>query len=348
MDARTKTFGLRLLLFSLLVVCVHALVTPFVVDDVVGGVKLVALGNSVRAIRHQRTDVLVFGDSVATYREPDTPADSSIAELLPRLLPGCRTTVVSGGALHLQLYEAFGMYISRNPPETRPQVVVIPISLRSFATIWTARPAWKLELLRRRFIRDSFAYDLTMSPLSVFKWYDGIEGNMEDFLAAPVYFGTRKVGTIGGIGLFDANFRYRPVNPSDAKRLLAITFYMEAVRPDSERFQAMIRLARRLKQADITPLFYVTPVDWEMCRRWLGDPAVVQIEANVRTVADGLAAEGVHVRDWATALGSPAFSYGDLPSEHLALAGRTWLASAIAVAVKEEAAPGGRCGDRGR
>ena len=343
-----KTFGMRVLLFGLLVACGHAFVTPYVVDDMIGGVKLTAQSDSVRVLRSERADVLLFGDSVTKYRMDSEPADSTLAGLLPPLLPSCRVSVVSAQAFHMQLFEAFGRYVSHNPAATRPHVVVIPINFRSFTTVWTERPGWQFEVMRRRFYWDSFAYDMTIAPLSIFKWYESIEGRQDEFLEAPVYFGTRKVGTIGGIGLYDKTMAYRLENRDEAKRLGVITYYMQAVRPESERFQAMVRLARTLKSANIRPLFYITPIDWEQCRKSVGEPGVEQIKANVRAVADGLAAEGVRVRDWAMALGTSSFSYAVVPNEHLAPAGRAWVAQAIATAVGEELGPGGACGVAGR
>ena len=73
-------------------------------------------------------------------------------------------------AYHIGIYLEYAQYIVAQ--ENLPQVVIIPINLRSFSPEWDMRPEYQFEK-EARFLRskNSLFIQSFDKPLSIFQWY---------------------------------------------------------------------------------------------------------------------------------------------------------------------------------
>jgi hypothetical protein len=226
-------------------------------------------------------------------------------------------------------------FVTANP-STRPRLVIVPLNLRSFSNSWIKHPAYRFEELRRMLTWDRAAYTLAHQPLNVFKWYRGVEGSQDEYDRSPAYDGDRVIATLGEMN--------RRVDRDDgspgsrAKQLHAafVLRYAQRITPEDDRFEAVIRLARVLRERQVPVLFYLTPVDHETAIRYAGPPVGEHIAWNARFLTDALAREGVAARDWSRLIDASGFSWKLLPNEHLNQAGRRRLAALVAAAAREE------------
>lgn len=134
-------------------------------------------------------EVIYLGDSTLTY-----PLDQiTTAELLQELLPDYTIGQVAHPAYNLDLYRAYVDYIVRQ--ETKPQIVIIPINLRSFSPEWDRRPGYQFE--REQAV---LTYGLTMAgifyrPLAALGGFEPVI-SQDDFLKSPVFNGETAVGQV--------------------------------------------------------------------------------------------------------------------------------------------------------
>jgi hypothetical protein len=297
---------------------------------------------SLRAVRRGGTDVLLLGDSVTlttSYSDTDT---RSLGDMVGARLPSCATAVAAGSSYHSELYEQIGRFVIAGARP--PKVIVVPINLRTFTTSAMFHPGWRRWLLQRMLNADSRLYEAASRPLEVFRWYEKTDGSVEEYFAAPVYDGDRAVSTIGQLGVIGQDLGYIEPGTPGMVRSAVLMHYLQRITPADERVQALVRLARTLREAGIKSVFYVTPVDWMASSSILGPRVTERIRENAGTISDVLAREHVRVRDWSMLMDASVFSWRTYPNEHLKDAGRLRLAERVASGVCEELGPGSCCG----
>jgi hypothetical protein len=298
-----------------------------------------------REVRDGKLDVLLLGDSV-TLTTASSDADTrSLGDMTQANLAPCTSRVMADAAYHMELFEAVGAFMSK-AGRTAPKVIVVPINLRLFTTSAVAHPGWRRSELVALLKHDSFAYELVTRPLGIFKWYDRLEGSVEDYFRTPVYDGSRIVGRIADLGFVGKDLLYaEPPTPSQL-RAAVLMQYMQEIRPDDERVKAMVTLAQTLRAAGIKPLFYVVPIDWMSLEAIMGTRVTERLRLNVSTLVRALDQEGIRTRDWSMLLEDAVFTYRHYPNEHLKQRGRQVLADRLSAAACEELGSAGCC--RGR
>jgi hypothetical protein len=286
-------------------------------------------------LRAAPTDVLIMGDSVMDYVAAEDDDHERLNHKIRVSLRGCTAVNLARSAHHPEIYEPVVSFVTANP-STRPRLVIVPLNLRSFSNSWIKHPAYRFEELRRMLTWDSVAYTLAHRPLNVFGWYRGVEGSQDEYDRSPAYDGDRVIATLGEMN--------RRVDRDDgspgsrAKQLHAafVLRYAQRITPEDDRFEAVIRLARVLRERQVPVLFYLTPVDHETAIRYAGPPVGEHIAWNARVLTEALAREGVVARDWSRLLDASGFSWKLMPNEHLNQAGRQRLAALVAAAAREE------------
>jgi hypothetical protein len=226
---------------------------------------------------------------------------------------------------------------------TRPRLIIVPINLRSFSNTWVPHPLYRFEEYQRLIRHDSLFYSLAHRPLAALRWYDGVEGSQDDYDRAPIYDGDHLVGLQGPL----AQTAFHGAGGASREERLRTAFvmrYAAHLRAEEPRVEALRSLALVLRDRHVAALFYLTPVDWQEARRLAGPSIVGHIEHNARLLTSVLTGTGATVKDWSLLLDHDAFSWDELPNEHLKETGRRELAGLIVSAAQAQAVSQHACG----
>lgn len=277
-----------------------------------------------RQLLQDGVDVLYFGDSVNFIVDPDDDDDRSISRMLDSLTPELSVAAIDHPAYHLRVFESFVDALAEQP--RRPRAVVIPVNLRSFSPSWDRFPQYQFTDVRRE-LKYGILWRAVEKPLRTFHVLDDFrEVSWETYETTPVYSGTKKVGVVRD---FD-NPSYRRATREN-RRNKFILEYMAAVSPDHRLLLALRRIAARARELNITPLFYLTPIDVETGTRFVGPSFTRQIEANAQTIRSQLKDVNPPPLDLSLSLPADRFHYASVyPNEHLDEAGRMFVAEQLA------------------
>ncbi len=332
-----KSFAVRLLVFFLLLVgtqsIVSALNPPEVPKEILQLDDLVAT----------QADILYFGDSTVGYSD-DEP---STAEILQEMRPEYAVGEIVHPAYNLDLYLYYVKYLVRS--DHLPDVVIIPINMRSFSPEWDLRPGYQFEREKAVLTYGPYLSRLLLRPLEVF---GGLapDISLDAFLDTTVFSGQDPVGKVadyenllGDIPFEEQQgeleFAYRAAIPSeDQVQALQATltyYYMYGLDPDHRKITSMLSVADVLEEHGIYPVFYITPINYQQGNQVLGDNFQERFSENTELVKSLLLARDIQVLDLAYEL--EAFAFVDM--EHLREVGKTYIAGQLARVVQAELHP---------
>jgi len=271
-----------------------------------------------------RPDVIHFCDSCNTWIDQHDSDRRPISELLNDRLVGKRVGRIDGGAYHLELYEAFvDLLIAR---QEHPELLIIPINLRSFSSEWDARPSYAFEAAKQQLRQADNRLALAISPLlKTLQWETDSTKSIAAFKRTSVFDGDECVGTVDDF----ENARYDHPSP-ELVRNKFIYHYMYSLTPEHRKLVAMRNIARKAAENNLQVVFYVTPVDCETGTSCLGDRFVEHVKQNVNVLRSQLAGTSATLVDCSSSLDARAFSWSQYPNEHLNELGRSFVAETLA------------------
>jgi len=282
----------------------------------------------------ERVDILYLGDSTLWH-----PLGSqTTAQMLQEYFPASTVGELSHAAYNLDLYQHYvrRLVAYSKTHDYMPQLVIMPINMRSFSPEWDLRPSY--QFTQEKVVLD---YGVTLArlfgrPINIF---GGFEPSIttDDFLATAIYSTTGVVGTVAdfeaALGNFElaeqenAQFIYYAEPPAEGEiENTLIYYYMQPLTPEHRKLQSMLAIVEQLQEQGIKLLFYITPVDVELGDVYLGPAFRERFSANVAVVQQLLAEHNVPLLDLAYAL--PAFYFSD--TEHLQQDGKRQIAEALA------------------
>lgn len=280
-----------------------------------------------------QVDILYFGDSTLWYpRNTQTTA-----QMLQEYLADRTVGEISHAAYGLDLYVHYIQKLVRYTADHdyRPEMVIIPINMHSFAAEWDQRPEY--QFTEEKSVLD---YGIAWSrwfgrPYNIFGGYDS-PITREAFLNTDVYSNTAVVGKVaefeealGNARLEEkenARFVYYQTLPEEG--LMANTlvyYYMAPLTPEHRKVQAMLQIVSLLQEQKIGLLFYITPVDRELGDVYLGESFQQRFTANKEVILSLLKAQNVPVLDLAYDL--EPFYFSD--TEHLQQDGKRYIAEQL-------------------
>jgi hypothetical protein len=277
--------------------------------------------NGALAPRH-----LFFGDSVfIRVAGEDTdrrPLGAMLEAATVRHGGGC---AVAWSALNLRLYDALHAVLAT--ATAPPEVVVLPINMRSFSPQWFGNPAWQfdahLPLIRAR-ARDPGA------PLGPIDDVRASAGFYDDYdrlaLSCPM------APEITTISAFRDVVAHKPVDePGQRARLRVImaVHYGYLLTSDHPLFGCLDSLAQRAAALNQAILPVLLPLNMQLGSDVLGPDFRHAVTANVAVVLDRCAALGLTPLDLIDLLPAYAFFHSHSPTEHLREGGRAAVVDAV-------------------
>lgn len=271
--------------------------------------------------------VIYLGDSSLLRSHSSDSTDASIAAMLDDLLPDTQVSLIAHEAYGMEIFQAYAEYIAAHEPH--PKYVIVPINLRSFATVWDQNPAWQFEKEKILLRNDSFWFRMVAKPLFVFKACKLTPISQKAYRDLPVYDGEEQTGVIKDY----ANPSFLTYSDENLKKKLVVR-YMYALRPAHRKLNAMAELGRTLQEANVTPLFYISPIDCETGADVLGQRFTERIAANARVIRDLLDENDLPYIDLSCSVALDGFMWQDdikdlYPNEHLNEKGRRYVAGEL-------------------
>lgn len=275
-----------------------------------------------------KVDIVYFGDSTINWTSSSDVSQESMPGLLQHLLPQQRVGKITHASYQMDVYQAYIEYMIRK--NYRPKAVIIPVNLRCFSPEWDQQPLWQFEKEKLTLAMKDTFWMKFYRPLAVFKFFE-TRINRFDYEQTDVFDGSQVIGKVKD---FD-NDSYQIFSDENMKNKLRFR-YMYSLSKQHRKVLSMMRSAELLKSAGIKPIFYITPVDWQILEKNLGGYSLLRIEENVRLLRSVLDEVGVSVLDLSRTLPSEDFSWpedGDgphYPNEHLRLRGRMLVVKILA------------------
>ncbi len=271
-----------------------------------------------------KPDVIFFGDSCNAWIDREDADRRPISELLNDRLFGKTVGRIDGGAYHLELYEAFvDLLIAR---QERPELLIIPINLRSFSSEWDARPSYAFDAAKQQLRQADNRVALALSPLlKTLQWQIDSTKSLAAFKRTRVFDDADCVGTVDD---FENAGYDHPTE--ELVRNKFVYHYMYTLTPGHRKLVAMRNIARKAAEYKLQVVFYVTPVDCETGTRSMGDQFAERVQQNVSVLRSQIAGTSATLIDCSSSLDAAAFSWSQYPNEHLNEQGRSFVAETLA------------------
>ena len=245
-------------------------------------------------------------------------------------------------AYQLDLYERYVNYLVEHNAQVT--TVIIPINMRSFSPEWDLRPTYQFE--REKTV---LTYGLLVSRL-FYRLFDTLGQfdpsiDQNDFLAATVFNGDQPVGEVAEfealIGLTPQetetgqnDFAYYAGLPSQAEvevmQGTLVYYYMYGLDHYHRKVQSLKAISQMLTENNIKPIFYITPINYELGKFHIGEPFQEQVAENTTVVEQVLRRKGVDVLNLVFDLEA----YNFIDTEHLTQNGKSYVAEVLATAVE--------------
>jgi len=276
------------------------------------------------AISQVAVYLLFYGDSTIKWSPPSDRIKAGTSHMLKDLLPFKIVISDVHESNHIGTYDLFIRHYLTHGFRTR--YFVFPINIRSLGPEWDKHPLWQFE--------DNFAmlplihtvWIRYYKPLSVFK-YAKQKYTFYDYHNLKVYKGEEYVGRVGEF-YGDRFMTFSPENMRDKM----IFRYMFPLKKGHQKLKTLKELMRFLKQYNVTPIIYSTPIDYQTGEKYCGEEFSHQLYKNVKLVEETLKEEGVPFLDLTMTLPTEYFSWHTdepdplYPNAHLTYKGRAFIA----------------------
>jgi hypothetical protein len=280
--------------------------------------------------RRKAAEVLYLGDSVLERISWNDGDNRTLDRMLAGRLAGRkRLLCISHSAYHLKVFYHLLHILKRT--RQKPELVIVPINMRSFSPQWDLNPAWQFD-----------------EEIDVLKKYSKTPGMKIPVLGKPV----DSVPLTGAEKLMEVKYPFTELNrlgefydliksnPSmedekrQRKKQIYIFHYLHPLSATHPKLQALPMIMELLRELHIGLLVYVTPINYQGGARFIGEGFIDVLRANIGVARDLIAQftgrDAFRFLDLSEALSSEYFFHPDEATEHLNQDGRAQLAEKIA------------------
>lgn len=302
-----------MLFFLCLQSSIHYFNLPFLGRSFPGD-RLKELNNYLK----QNYDIFLFGSSVINHSNIKDIDTRSISQMLQSMQRNHKIANISRGAYELNIFSHFFEYITKC--NSKPELYIFEINLRSFSPEWDRRPEYQFE--KEIAILKSPNLEFIYHMLSDYNYnFETITQN--EFNQTPVYKWQTQIGLVK-----DFTFEESPVTDLGTKKKL-IFFYLYKLDETNSKIDSLKRLITISKNNKTKLLFYLTPIDWEAGQEYLPNDFEEITSKNILLIKSILLNNKMPFLDLSYSLGSSFFSYDKYPNEHLNENGRFFVANEL-------------------
>lgn len=268
------------------------------------------------ALLANRPQAIYLGDSTIGCIHVSDEDRRATTQMLNALLESRQVAGYAHAAHHAEVYELMvERILSSDHP---PQVIILPVNLRSFSPVWDGDPAAQTAVIEHQMLLESSRWRRAAEPFfRAFGIAQPPAGDRRGYMNQPVFCGSKQVGRL-------ADFRNGTL---DQQLLLN---YQYQLKPSHRKVRAFQRMAARAREAGVQLVLYVTPIDLQAASDTVRAPLARQVDHNVEVLREALARQPVLLVDLSRRLDSQHFHYDRHVNEHLKDDGRTFVARKLA------------------
>lgn len=290
------------------------------------------------------SEVLMLGDSVALrvskrdhdWRKLGEMVGEMVGEMTAELEKPIEMSWVAHSAYHIDVYRAMLKALAVMP--SRPELVIIPLNLRSLSPQWFLEPYWQFN--DEIAALESYAAHPRkgIPPLYEKRIEDVPKAAREKYLNTQVEYPFTEFKSVRE---FVALIESEPESDDDKffrKQQIFVYHYMHRLTEDHPRLRSWMALPEELERLGMRALIYITPINFEGGRRFVREGFISRLEENLAVLHNTmtpLSNDRIKFCDWSRLLESKHFFDQDLATEHLAESGRLQLAKKIKYEVAE-------------
>jgi hypothetical protein len=271
-------------------------------------------------------DVLLLGDSVTERVSSSDKDQRNLGEMLGDAVRHENSyCCMSYSAYNMEIY--YLILLACQCMHFKIEKVIIPINLRSFSSQWQNNPLFKCAIhireMRRYLQKQGCAgkYGLIAPP-------KGIGEFLQEKVSYPILPFQTNEEFFEKISHRDGNLD----NEAERRKIIFIYNYMFALSSTNPRLRLMNEICSVASQIGAQLIFYLTPINIEGGRYYVGEDFAKSLELNVRVLQDQFTTAGgctsfpSRCHDYSRSLDSSFFFNKYEATEHLNELGRSTIA----------------------
>ena len=294
--------------------------------------RLTELHNSF-GVGDEAPEVLCFGDSAMERVAKDDRDVRPLGQMVVDALQPRYTCL----ALYESSYSSDMFYYFLTALERmkhKPKIVILPINMRSFSPQWHWQPAWQFQKQIRVIKRYAKNPNQKIGSAQKKMIEEMPARSIRAFKAMPVTYPLSRLKTIGQ---FAELIESTPMTDDERfyrKQQIFIYHYTHPLKSDHPKLKALQDSLGLLRKMGIKTLVYLTPINFEAGKKYVGEEFSAQVRKNVELLENVITPwmeDGqVQFCDWSAAFSPDYFFNKDLATEHYRESGRQELAGKIA------------------
>lgn len=270
--------------------------------------------------------VLYFGDSVVERVAHQDDDKRTLGTMVVDLLQNrAKTHYLSHSAYNAKMY--YHLIRVLVALKARPQLVIIPVNLRSFSPQWDFYPEYQFndELkMIETYLAGNQQFGLIESAIQPEEW--------EAYDALPVKYALSPLNRIGQFRMIVGTSPTTAQQKHFRLEQIFIFHYMHELSAAHPKIEFLMNCVRILPP-ETRVMFYFTPINYEAGTYYVGSPfnevIARQVQLIQETFAQALPSERYSLFDYTSLCPAAEFFHADIANEHLNQVGRMRLAQQI-------------------
>ncbi|MFH1894656.1 MAG: hypothetical protein ABH813_02040 [Patescibacteria group bacterium] len=272
--------------------------------------------------KKEGADIIYLGDSAVSHYSPKDLNKRAIPQMLQEILPEHSIVSVDNAAWKADIFLEVCKYIIKQ--KYYPKIIIIPINMRSFSPSWDKRPGYQFEE-KKAILKNKLSF-MFFKTIEVFDKSDKFnEITQDEFDNTEVFNGEEAAGKVKD---FESH-EFRHYSEENMKNTI-LYYYMFSLKKENRLMQFLLETAKILRENNIKPVFYITPIDYETGSRYFPGEFSERLKSNTETIKSVFSENHFEVLDFSKDLETDFFAWEKYPNEHLNEKGRKYVAEKIA------------------
>jgi hypothetical protein len=268
---------------------------------------------------------LYFGDSVVErISQNDTDTRTLGQMVLSKLSKHLHFACISRSAYHMIIY--YRLLLALENMRRKPKFLILPINMRSFSPQWHMNPLYQFE--QEINILDTYIStpDVPIAPIHGMPDTSTIS---QEFDRIPVQYPLTSFSTIGDFRKIIDSVPETETQKANRLKQIFIFHYMHPLESRHPHLLILNETLRLLKHLNMMVLIYVTPINYQAGKKYVGANFLKSIKKNLNLVQQlfviNQRTTPILYQDYSTLLSSHYFFHDDNATEHLNEEGRKIL-----------------------
>jgi hypothetical protein len=279
------------------------------------------------SLAEKGTKIIYIGDSTVC----SDARDADKRDVVEMMCSGdnCSIGLVYHSSWDMKIYDAFSEYICSLPE--KPEIVIVPVNLRSLSPLWYLRPMYsykyEVEVIKSKAKKNPYE-GVLLRIVNIFSDKKRAMSSAEKtWLDVVVFhFNGSRIGTIR-----DFNYAINGTEEDFEKRVkdTITSSFLTNISPEHPELKNLDSLITNFRDCGVRPVIYISPIDHEYGRAWMGDEFDSIVTQKKMVIIDIGKKNGVDILDFSFMLNSSSFFDKYYLGEHMLAPGRAKVAEAL-------------------